>query len=197
MQRTSRSKNRRGFTLVELMIVVGLIGLIATIAIPNFISYQSRARRSEAFTNLAGIARAYKSYYADKGRYPHMGAVTLPAPAPGYPNTQKMVWDPATEAFFNTVGWRPDGNVYYTYEVTSNCGSCTDQTCFTVVGHGDVDGKNGMGAVMFVHPVTDAAGNPTASCNSFLGYGTPIRPGTGAPVYDEPALYLGPGADLY
>lgn len=184
-------RSRAGFTLIELMITCGLIGLLAAIAIPNFLSYQARTRRSEAFSNLAGIARAYKTYHAEKGRFPHMAAISLPA---GPPTPIKMTWDPATQAFFDTVGWRPDGNVYHSYEVASDCGSgCTEETCFTLVAHGDVDGRNGMSAAMYVHP-TDAAGT-AISCPSFLGYSVPVRGGT--EVYDEPVSYLGAGADLY
>jgi prepilin-type N-terminal cleavage/methylation domain-containing protein len=198
-----RSRNRGGFTLTELMITVALIGTISAIAIPNFLTYQARSRRSEGFTNLSGIARAFKVYHADRGRYPDMTAdavppaASLPAPGVGQPSASKMIWDNATEAFFSIVGWRPDGNVFYTYEVESNCnvGLCTDVSCFTVVAHGDVDGDNDLGAVMYVHPITDGSGNPLGSCNSAIRPALTVPVRGGIPVYDEPAIYL--NADLY
>ena len=199
----SRNRNRGGFTLTELMITCALIGTIASIAIPNFLTYQARSRRSEAVTNIAGIARAYKAYHAEQGRFPDMitvsGESSLPAPGPGQPNTQQMPWDNPTEAFFDVVGWRPDGNVYYSYAVNSNnscSGGCDDQTCFTITGHGNVDSSNGLGAVMFVHPLRDAAGSVVGECPEVIrGLTTPLRPGTMTLVYDEPAVNY--GVDLY
>ena len=90
MRITKRSRTRGGFTLTELMITVALIGMLAAIAIPNFMTYQARTRRSEGFTNLAGIARAYKIYHAERGRYPDMTTdvgrtPSLPAPGAGQP----------------------------------------------------------------------------------------------------------------
>jgi type IV pilus assembly protein PilA len=214
MRIQKRSRNRGGFTLIELMIVVGLVGVLAAIAIPNFLTYQARTRRSEGYTNVAGIAHAYKAYQADKGTFPDMvtettalgaAAASLPDPAAHgmtAPSTIKMSWDPATENFFKIVGWRPEGNVYYSYDVkSSSCGNaCTNQTCFTVTAHGDVDGNGSLGALMYVHPMTDAAGNPLAECNSAIGnFPPPVRPppplDTGEPVYDEVAVRL--SSDLY
>src|SRR3712207_9241843 len=54
MPRLFNRKNR-GFTLIELMIVVAIIGILAAIAIPNFIRFQARARQSEANTNLKSL----------------------------------------------------------------------------------------------------------------------------------------------
>lgn len=58
-----------GFTLVELLMVVALIGLISALAIPNFIASQQAARTSSAITSLRVIYSAESSYHSAKGRY--------------------------------------------------------------------------------------------------------------------------------
>jgi type IV pilus assembly protein PilA len=57
----------KGFTLIELMIVVAIIGILAAIAIPNFLRFQARARQSEAKTNLKAIFTSAKSMFAEQG----------------------------------------------------------------------------------------------------------------------------------
>lgn len=59
----------KGFTLIELMIVVAIIGILAAIAIPNFSKFQQRARQSEAKTNLKAFFTAAQSYFAEFGSY--------------------------------------------------------------------------------------------------------------------------------
>ncbi len=210
--RIANRSHQDGFTLIELMITVALIGTIASIAIPNFMTYQARTRRSEGSTNVAGIARAYTAYRADRDRFPDMrtetaalGSAQASLPDPGLYGglgPVKMPWDAPTEAFFSIVGWKPEGNVFYTYDVNSatcagGSGACTDASCFTVTAHGDVDGRNGAGEVMYVHPMRDANENPLAWCNSAVGnFPPPVRAGGGT-VFDEPAVRLGAGSDLY
>ncbi len=60
---------QRGFSLVELMIVVALIGILAAIAIPNFLRYQARAKQSEAKGNLVAIHTGELSYFAENNKY--------------------------------------------------------------------------------------------------------------------------------
>jgi type IV pilus assembly protein PilA len=62
-------KIKSGFTLIELMIVVAIIGLLAALAIPNFIKFQAKSRQSEAKTNLKALYTAQKAYYGDKQAY--------------------------------------------------------------------------------------------------------------------------------
>jgi type IV pilus assembly protein PilA len=77
-----------GMTLVELMIVVAIIGLLAVLAIPNFVRSQAKARQSEAKTNLAGIFAAQTSYYAERA---------------------------TVAASFGETAWRPAGGSKYGY----------------------------------------------------------------------------------
>ena len=62
-------KGQKGFTLIELMIVVAIIGILAAIAIPNFLAYQARAKQSEAKTNLGGIYTSQVGYFGEYNTY--------------------------------------------------------------------------------------------------------------------------------
>lgn len=84
-------KNQKGFTLIELMIVVGIIGILVAIAAPNFSRYQSKARQSEAKIALAAIYGAEKSFYSEYAAY--IGSMD----AIGY--------SPEGQRRFYSVGW--------------------------------------------------------------------------------------------
>ena len=62
-------RNNKGFTLIELMIVVAIIGILAAIAIPNFMTYQCKAKQSEAKSNLGNIRTMQEAYIAEYDRY--------------------------------------------------------------------------------------------------------------------------------
>ena len=71
----SKIRNRKGFTLIELMIVIAIIGILAALAIPNFLKFQARSKTSEAKTNLKGVYTAEASYYGEFGRFGNFGDV--------------------------------------------------------------------------------------------------------------------------
>ncbi|MEZ4744246.1 MAG: prepilin-type N-terminal cleavage/methylation domain-containing protein [Bdellovibrionota bacterium] len=64
-----------GFSLVELMIVVAIIGVLAALAIPKFASFQAKARMTEAKTNLAHLYTLEEAFYGDNERYETMAAM--------------------------------------------------------------------------------------------------------------------------
>ena len=83
----SMLKGKKGFTLIELMIVVAIIGILAAIAIPNFLRFQAKSKQSEAKTNLGGIFTAEISYF---GEHNFMGN-------------------------FEQIAWSPTGTARYTF----------------------------------------------------------------------------------
>lgn len=60
--------NKKGFTLIELMIVIAIIGVLAAIAIPNFISYRNRSYCSATETTARNVAAAIAEYYSVPSR---------------------------------------------------------------------------------------------------------------------------------
>ncbi len=64
-----KTNNVRGFTLIELMIVVAIVGILATIAYPSYQRYVADARRADAQTNLQQLAQFMERYYTSNGRY--------------------------------------------------------------------------------------------------------------------------------
>ena len=65
----SRLNKREGFTLIELMIVIAIIGILAAIAIPQFSAYRTRSYNSAAQSDLRNSATAQEAYYVDHQTY--------------------------------------------------------------------------------------------------------------------------------
>ncbi len=61
--------NDKGFTLIELMIVIAIIGILAAIAIPNFVSYRQRSYNSAAQSDLKNAMTTQEAYFVDEARY--------------------------------------------------------------------------------------------------------------------------------
>lgn len=77
-----RSRMSRGFTLIELMIVVAIVAIIATVALPNYTSYVQRGNRASAKAALLEAQQFMERYYAANNRYDQNNAgtaVALPA----------------------------------------------------------------------------------------------------------------------
>jgi prepilin-type N-terminal cleavage/methylation domain-containing protein len=182
---TMRSPNRHeaGFTLVELMIVVAILGVLAAVAIPSFRNYQWKAKRSEAFTNLAGLASTQKAYFAVNDRYFGVGPAEPGTTNADVPTTIARP-SAAIEVAFANLGWTTEGKVFFDYDTNSGGlgAGCTCTKCFTLTAYGDIDGDNSQSAIMYVHP--DGNGNECKS--TMFGYTTPVD-AANQPIYDTVA----------
>ena len=64
-----KKRDERGFTLIELMIVIAIIGILAAIAIPQFSAYRARSYNSAAQADLRNAATAQEAYFVDEDTY--------------------------------------------------------------------------------------------------------------------------------
>ena len=107
-------KGQKGFTLIELMIVVAIIGILAAIAIPNFLTYQLKSRQAEAKTNLQAIKTSEVAFQAERGCYIGMGAYGVVAPAAAL-KSAPFTWGVGPNAGAATVpavGWCIAGGTF-------------------------------------------------------------------------------------
>jgi len=150
-----------GFTLIELMIVVAIIGILAAIAIPNFLRFQLKAKSSEGKTNLAAIRTAEQSYYSEFGNYVSAAA----EPAVGTLTSSKQSF--STNAGFNTLGWSPEGRVYFSYGVGSD-----DGTGFLATAMADIDADGTDQEWAYNKPLGGGGNSATAATHTCAAIGS-------------------------
>ncbi len=165
-----------GFTLIELMIVVAIIGILASVAIPSFVNYQLTSKRAEAYANLGALAKAQKSYYAEFNTY--VSVASEPTGALGTGPTTIKRDKTSLDGAFAAVGWTPEGDVFFDYDtVTWNAPQAATCTCagpcFTAAAYGNLDGDALMSVLLVAHPdtaggfcETSLAGNQTPPINA-------------------------------
>jgi len=153
MQKMVRT-NQKGFTLIELMIVVAIIGILAAIAIPNFLQYQLKAKTSEAKTNIGSIRTSQEAFKAEHDFY----ATCADNPGVAGVGSAKQAWSAAIAVAgsgWPEIGYTPSGDIYYTSEVASGgtvsaaaiqgipAGSCGDAMAIGAAADLDGDAANG------------------------------------------------------
>jgi len=124
-----RPGGRGGFTIIELMIVVALIGVLSAIAVPMFIRYQLKSRSAEGKINLAAIRTCQEAYFAEFKTY----VAAVPEP-PVVPGNARSAFDSITTDFAS-LGFAPEGSVYFSYGVALTA----DGAGYTADAAADID----------------------------------------------------------
>lgn len=130
-------RSRKGFTLVELMIVVAIIGILAAIAIPNFLNFRLKAKSSEAKSNLGAIRSTEVAYYAEWSMW--VGNQTYTPTGDRTGNGNKVIWDDTSR--FSILGFAPEGKVFFDYNLE---GTDWPTGGFTGNAQGDLDGNSAL-----------------------------------------------------
>ncbi len=135
-----------GFTLLELMVAVVIIGTLAAISLPMFMTYQYRTKSAEADTNLGAIATAERAYFSEFGQF-----LTVAPEPPAIPGPQALGFNALTSGFAE-LGFAPEGTVYFSYGVQASA----DGVGFTADAGADIDGNGFVQFWGFAKP--DSAG---------------------------------------
>jgi type IV pilus assembly protein PilA len=150
-------KKKSGFTLIELMIVVAILGILAAVAVPAFLGYMRRAKTSEATVNLNNMFKLAASYYDNPRVSRGLTGTAVSGCRVGssdsiYPETpgkDKQKFTGEVDEDFQSLGFTIADFVYFGYGISNTsgnagCSGTADSEAYTLYANGNLDGDNEM-----------------------------------------------------
>ncbi|MFH1856099.1 MAG: prepilin-type N-terminal cleavage/methylation domain-containing protein [Candidatus Omnitrophota bacterium] len=132
-----------GFTIIEFLIVLMIISLLSTIAIPEYLNFQKKAKTAEARANLGAIRVCEEGCYAEQGIYVSAGPNPIAVPVGA-----KVSWVGGM-ADWEFLGFEPSGDIRYQYRIKVLGG-----TTFKATAVGDLDGDGATSVFMITEAST-------------------------------------------
>jgi prepilin-type N-terminal cleavage/methylation domain-containing protein len=140
---TKRAMRSSGFTLIELMIVVAIVGMLASVAMPTYTRMTTRSRAAERDLIIASVHRAVGAAFLQDGKVNEIGAPN-PTVGPGTPGPTKHAFERRT-----TDGWAKitsmvaiEGATYYVYNFSALEAGTNTPATLDITATGDLDGDN-------------------------------------------------------
>ncbi len=137
-------RHHRGFTLIELMIVVSLIGIVSSLAIPYYMKFTARSQRAEMMETVSKMKLYFKNIYDNNATFVNgVPPAGLPAGTPSQINPDPSLAPVGQPAEWNNalVGWNdlpfpPEGALRMRYRYTPDVDFVTIEVCGSLQGMG-------------------------------------------------------------